>query len=206
MNVNPIVVDLSHYQNVRSWSAVKAAGIVGVVNKATEGLSGVDTTYAYRRPRVVDVDILYGAYHFLRPGNIQAQVDHFLGVAKPDETTLLALDHEDSRVPLTAAKEFLVEVKDRTGRSPVLYSGFLIKQQLGKHQDEELAQCRLWLAQYSSRPTWPPAWSKPWLWQFTGDGHGPLPHAIDGIDGTGLDIDSYDGTVDHLTAEWAGLV
>jgi lysozyme len=78
---------------------------------------------------------LWGAYHFLRSGSIAAQVDFFLKVAAPDDTTLLALDHEDIRVPLIDAKEFLLRVEDTVGRKPVLYSGSVIKEQLGSRID-----------------------------------------------------------------------
>src|SRR5215471_11224507 len=63
--------------------------------------------------------------HFLRPGSIAAQVEFFLKVAAPDNTALLALDHEDERVALIDAKELLLRVEDAIGRKPVLYSGFL---------------------------------------------------------------------------------
>jgi lysozyme len=116
---------------------------------------------------------LWGAYHFLRPGLIAAQVDFFLKVAAPDETTLLALDHEDKRVALIDAQEFLLRVEDVIGRKPVFYSGSVIKEQLDSRIDGYLAAHRLWLAQYGPRPVTPRNWPSAWLWQFTGDGLGP---------------------------------
>jgi GH25 family lysozyme M1 (1,4-beta-N-acetylmuramidase) len=134
-------------------------------------------------------------------------VEHFIETANlvGDQNLLLALDHEDPRVPLAAVKEFLTLVKARVGRFPILYSGFLIKQQLATAggQDPFLAQIRFWLAQYSSAPSWPSTWVSPWLWQYTGDGNGLGPHEIDGIDGTGIDINSYQGSPAELAAEWA---
>jgi hypothetical protein len=44
-------------------------------------------------------------------------VDFFLKIAAPDNTTLLALDHEDKCVPLINAKEFLLRVEDAVGRN-----------------------------------------------------------------------------------------
>ena len=206
MNINPIVVDLSHFQNVRDWTAVHAAGIRGVINKATEGPGLVDRTFAIRRAPVAAAGLLYGGYHFLRPGDVTAQVKHFLDATAPHDGLLLALDHEDPRVPLSAAKAFLSQVKAAVGRYPILYSGFLIKQQLQQLHpntvDPDLAKVKLWLAQYTANPSWPSTWKQPWIWQFTGDGNGPLPHTIGGIDGTGLDIDSYSGTAEQLATEW----
>jgi len=190
--INPLVVDLSHHNDVTDFSAVKAAGIAGIIHKATEGVGFTDKLYADRRGRALGVGLLWGAYHFLRPGSTAAQVDFFLKVAAPDNATLLALDHEDERVALIDAKEFLLRVEDAVGRKPVLYSGFLIKQQLGNSIDGYLAAHRLWLAQYGPRPVTPRNWPSAWLWQFTGDGVGPKPHSIPGIVGSGIDINSYE--------------
>src|SRR5215469_16611846 len=38
------VVDVSHYNTVKSWDKVKAAGVVGVIFKATEGTNYEDPT------------------------------------------------------------------------------------------------------------------------------------------------------------------
>jgi GH25 family lysozyme M1 (1,4-beta-N-acetylmuramidase) len=196
--INPLVVDLSHYDDVVDFGAVKAAGIAGIIHKATEGVGFIDKLYADRRGRALGVGLLWGAYHFLRPGSIAAQVDFFLKVAAPDNTTLLALDHEDKRVALIDAKEFLLRVEDAVGRKPVLYSGFLIKQQLGSRIDGYLAAHRLWLAQYSPRPVTPRNWPS------AGDGLGPKPHSVPGIIGSGIDINSYEGDAVKLAAEWSG--
>jgi lysozyme len=203
---NPVIVDLSHFDDVRNWDAVKAFGILGVINKATEGPRMIDKTYATRRTAALDHDILYGAYHLLRPGNPIAQADHFLdvalNVAKPGEL-LLALDHEDAEVPLEDAKQWLQHVFDRTGRRAVLCSGSLIKQQLGDSLDPFLKQHRLWLSHVCSRPLCPKNWTTPWIIQFTKDGQGPEPHQVPGIDiSSGIDLNHYGGTLAQLRAEW----
>jgi len=205
--LNPVIVDLSHFDDVQDWGAMKAFGILGVINKATEGPSMIDKTYATRRTAALDHDILYGAYHLLRPGNPVAQADHFLdvalNVAKPGEL-LLALDHEDAEVPLDDAKQWLQHVFDRTGRRAVLYSGCLIKQQLGDSLDPFLRQHRLWLSHVSSRPQCPKNWTTPWIIQFTRDGQGPEPHQVPGVDiSTGIDLNHYGGTLAQLRAEWS---
>ena len=46
-------------------------------------------------------------------------------------------------------------------------------------------------------------WAKPDLWQFTGDGIGPQPHALPGIATRGIDINSYTGTREQLALDWA---
>ena len=44
-----VVVDLSHHNETVDFAKMKAAGIVGVIHKATQGLTYVDETYAGRR-------------------------------------------------------------------------------------------------------------------------------------------------------------
>jgi lysozyme len=206
MEFKPVIVDLSHFDDVEDWNAVKGFGILGVINKATEGPGMVDKTFAIRRKPAQDHGLLYGAYHFLRPGDPVVQANHFLDVAlsvpQPNDV-LLALDHEDRSVPLDNAKRFLQRVLDRAGRRAVLYSGFLIKEQLGNRTDPFLAQYRLWLSHFSSTPVCPPNWHSPWIIQFTGDGQGPGPHQVPGIiiQG-GIDLNHYGGTPEQLKADW----
>src|ERR1700730_12991348 len=149
MQFNPVIVDLSHFDDVQDWDAVKRFGILGVINKATDARGLTDRTYAIRRGPARQRGILYGAYHFLRRGDPIAQADRFLEVAlnvtEPDEL-LLAVDHEDRGVPLDNAKQWLKRVFDKARRMPVLYSGFLIMEQLGQGRDPFLAQHRLWLS------------------------------------------------------------
>jgi GH25 family lysozyme M1 (1,4-beta-N-acetylmuramidase) len=211
MDFNPVVIDLSHHNNVQNWDAVKNFGILGVINKATEDDNYVDKTLAIREAPVRARGLLYGAYHFLRPGDPVAQADFFLDTVatlKNPDDMLLALDHEDSDVPLDDAKAFLARIREKAGRSAVLYSGHLIKEQLGDTADEFLASHRLWLSHYSANPVWPANWAAPWLIQFTGDGVGPTPHNVPGIvaGNAGLDIDHYGGTAEQLKAEWVNGV
>lgn len=208
MQINPMVVDLSRYDNVWDWDKVYAAGIRGVINKATEGVSITDWTLRVRAKPTRDRGILYGAYHFLRPGSIADQVEHFLGTiaSVDDDNLLLALDHEDERVSLDDAKMWLQRVSVATGHMPILYSGHVLKEQIGDRTDPFLAGVRLWLCHYSAHPTWPKNWKEPWLWQFTGDGSGPAPHKIDGIRRDGIDVDSFNGTPERLAAEWVNGV
>ena len=162
MDFNPVVIDLSHHNDVRDWNAVKTFGILGVINKATEGNSFVDKTLAIREKPVRDHDILYGAYHYLRPGDPVEQADFFLkavnSLSHPEEM-LLALDHEDRDVPLEDAKAFLARILEKTGRRAILYSGFLIKEQLRDDADAFLAQhisgCRTTVRRQNGRTTGP---------------------------------------------------
>jgi GH25 family lysozyme M1 (1,4-beta-N-acetylmuramidase) len=206
MPIKAMVVDLFHGDAVHDLAAARQWGIRGVIHKASEGHDYVDPAYARRRSDAAAAGLLWGAYHFMRPGDPVAQAARFLQAAQPDSQTLLAIDHEDEGVPLSAALHFMSEVESRAGRQAVLYSGSLIKEQVRKASDEQMAYLeirRLWLAHYSAKPAWPPLWDSPWLWQFTGDGNGPKPHSVPGLQDD-LDINSFAGSAEDLAAQWAG--
>lgn len=217
LNTIPKVVDLSHYDDLQDINKVKAAGILGIVNKATESTTYVDSTFAVRRPVVLGAGLKYGAYHFIRPGDPIAQAKKFLAVVGDPTGLMLMLDWEVPQVSIANAKAWLQYVHDQVGRWPVLYSyAAMLKEMLGtKNSDPVLAQCKLWLAAYNNNPTWPTQiWPHPWLWQFTGDGNGNGPHQIPGIGlpgSRGIDVNAYEGgdahASDHtdaeLLAEWA---
>jgi lysozyme len=205
--INPVVVDISSYQQVRDWGAVQRSGIAGVIHKATEGGTWTDKTYdAKRQGADAEGGFLWGAYHFMRPGDMVAEADFFLSVAAPDADDLLVLDHEDAGVSLDDLKKCLARVDEVTGRLTAIYSGSVLKEQLAAAggADPELSKRRLWLPQYWTRWVCPPGWTKPWLWQFTDGSVGPTPHSVPGIPSGGVDVNSYDGTNAQLASEWAG--
>jgi GH25 family lysozyme M1 (1,4-beta-N-acetylmuramidase) len=120
----------------------------------------VDNMYAKRRQAALDVGLLWGAYHFATGDDVDAQVKHFLESAEPDETTLMALDHEPNNgneLDIDGAQAFLESGRDQLGRKLVLYSGNLIKEQL-MGSSEFFGSHRLWLAQYGPVAKVPPAW------------------------------------------------
>lgn len=199
--LDPAAIDFSHHNGVTSFEQIAAHGVVGMIAKATEGGSYVDPTYKERIGPAISAGLLWGAYHFLRPGDMKHQAAHFVAAAGPD-IDIYCADHEDPGVSLGSLKTFLAEVERITGKVPVLYSGNVIKEQLGSVHDAELARCRLWIAHYTSAhaPTWPAAtWPTWWLWQYTENG------ACPGLTGL-IDVNRYQGTAAQLTAEWAGTM
>ena len=206
--INRKVIDIYHGNSVNSWSAIKAAGILGVIHKATEGTANVDSKYADRKIQALNTGLLWGAYHFAHAGNVQAQVDHFLSVAGIDDQTLYALDWEDTpagTMALGEAHQFLQLVDQKVGANRcVVYSGNVAKEKLGGTRDAFFGAHRLWLAQYSSAPSVQVSWDKPWLWQYSDGSVGPQPHSLNGVDGA-VDSDSWDGTDTELLAGWSGV-
>lgn len=217
LNIVPKFLDLSHYDDLQDIQKVKAAGILGICNKVTEGLGYVDSTFAIRKPVVLGAGLKYGAYHFIRPGSPSAQAAYFLKHVGDPTGLMLMCDWEVNTVPVAAMKQFMQGVHDEVGRWPVLYSySAMLLEMIGlKTPDALLAQCKLWIAAYNNHPLWPTQiWPVPDYWQFTGDGNGNGPHQIPGVvlpGSRGIDIDAYEGgdahatthTDDELLAGWA---
>lgn len=58
------VIDLSHHNTVTSFQQAQQSEIVGVIHKATQGVSVVDAEYQTRRALARANGLLWGAYHF----------------------------------------------------------------------------------------------------------------------------------------------
>ena len=205
-DINLHVVDLYQGDRVQSFQKAAAAGVWGVIHKASTGATGTDKQYGKRRQAAIDAGLLWGAYHWGTGAPVDKQVTNFLKAAEADAQTLVALDYEDKRMSLAQARQFLAGVADKLGRKPVLYSGHLIKEKLGKKADAFFGSHRLWLAQYGPSPSVQQSWKKYWLWQYTDRTSGLEPNEVDGLPGDSkgnLDCNSYDGTRAQLKSEWA---
>src|SRR5262249_26009369 len=151
----------------------KAAGVVGVIHKATTGATGRDDAYANRRRAAVEAGLLWGAYHWGTAAEVTLQVDNFLSWAAADQKTwggadkgvLVALDFERSvgnQMTLDGARSFCQQIEARLARKAVLYGGDLLKSSLGLSNDAFFGGHRLWLAQYGKTPTPQRSWSDYW--------------------------------------------
>ena len=98
-NVIPTVIDIFHKDAVRSFARVRQSGIRGVIHKATEGRTVPNPAYARRRLKARDAGLRWSTYHFMRPGDPVVRANYFIDKAKLDPRTLVAIDHEDGRVP-----------------------------------------------------------------------------------------------------------
>ena len=200
------VIDVSHFNGAPDWARVRAAGVLGVIHKATQGTTHVDATFAAARTDVPASGLLWGAYHFGTgdaPGKDQAQF--FLDTVKPDARTLCAIDFESnpSGTAMTLAQmlEWIDVVTNATGRPPVVYGGkSLLFADIASTPEPTLAKCPLWIAQYTNAPAPsaipPQVWTTWTLWQYTESG------TVDGITGH-VDRERFNGTADELTAWWS---
>lgn len=195
------VVDLSHHNVIPdSLHDLRAAGVWGVIHKATEGTSFKDSKLDARYHLTKDAGLLWGAYHFLRPGDMAKQAQFFVETMLPytDDKTLFACDFEVSGIMLHEVDNFMDAVELRTGRSCVLYSGHSLKDAIIAGQAPvDLNERRLWLAQYSASPTLPKGWSSYWLWQYSDQG------IVSGVTPP-TDVNAFQGTIDDLEKTWSG--
>jgi lysozyme len=207
--ITPLVVDIYHGDRVDSFQAAKAAGLRGVIHKATTGATGRDDAYKDRRSLAAAAGLLWGAYHWGTHANVANQVRNFMSWADPDDNTLVALDYEETKnnqMTIEQAKEFLELLGEKLGRKPVIYSGSLLKKDLGRERDEFFGSHRLWLAQFGENPVVQASWSNFWLWQYTDGKDGPDKKTVPGIPGNSqghLDCDHFLGSADMLAAQWA---
>jgi lysozyme len=179
------MIDTSHWDRNVDFQAVASSGLLGVIQKATQGQLDVDPTYESNRIKAMQAGLLWGAYHFGTGDDGVRQAEHFLSVVGNDENVLLALDLEQNpagpSMDLEQARAFVTHVQAETGRFPGLYGGSYLKSLLGAGSDPVLAQCWFWVAQYGPTPVVPPNWPTWTFWQYTDGAYGPEPHTVDGI-------------------------
>ena len=151
------VVDISHHNGNVNLKRAAEAGILGVIQKATQGEQYIDPTFKRNRARAGDAGLWFGAYHFGTGANGVSQARHFLSATAPDESTLVVLDFEDNpagtTMSLEEARAFVTHIHAELGRWPGFYSGHTIKRALGTTVDPVLSNCWFWLAQYDRRPS-----------------------------------------------------
>lgn len=205
--INRKVLDISHHNTVQSWDAVRNAGVVGIIHKATQGTGYVDPTYLERARGALNAGLLWGAYHFGDGSSAKAQVDNFLKVVGVDDETLYSLDWEENPngadMTEAIAREFVERLEDKIGiNNCVIYSGNTAKEVI-KGCDPFWGAHRLWLAQYGTSPSCQASWDSYWLWQYSDGQSGPEPHGCPGVSGY-VDTNSWPYRDVDLRAEWAG--
>lgn len=174
------VIDVSHHNDRIDFNKVKNAGIKAIIHKATQGISYRDPKYGKRKSEAESRNLLWGAYHFGTNHNGTAQAEHFLKTVDcgcGNKYPILALDIEENggnTMSLTNAEAFVEHIKEKTGKCPLIYGGYYLKQIVSK-KSTVLTSCPLWLSQYSNQPSMPQGWSDFTLWQYTDGSSGSDP-------------------------------
>lgn len=208
MKINRLVLDLSHHETVQSYEAMMEDGIVGIIYKATQGISYRDKTYLKERQRARKAGLLWGSYHFAEKGNVEDQARNYLQYSRPEPDELFCLDLEDygdNSMNLAEARQWVEAVEAKLGRlnQCVVYSGNTLKEMLGDKNDPFWGARRLWLAQYGNKPEVQKSWDTYWLWQYSDGEFGPEPHDVKGCNDA-VDSNHFDGLPEDLLLQWSG--
>lgn len=198
------IIDLSHHNGTVDLKAAAASGIAAVFSKSSQGTAYADPLYAANRAKAADAGLLWGAYHFGTGADGGEQAEYFLATAALKAGELAVLNLEANSVgpsmTLEEARTFVTQVHDAMGKWPVLYTGHYLKELLGTKTDSTLANCPLWIAQYSRTPVIQPTWKAWTFWQWTDGAAGVKPAPVPGVGA--CDRDRYAGTVDELRQFW----
>jgi GH25 family lysozyme M1 (1,4-beta-N-acetylmuramidase) len=172
--------DVSSYQHPNgaaiNWTKVGKSGQRFAIVKATEGTTYVNPYFAKDYAAAGKAGLVRGSYHFARPAKpivstAQAQAKAFaaeVGTVTSAKTLPPALDLEvtgglSSTQLVTWAQTFLLEMRQLTGRTPMLYT-YPYFWDNDVNDPSAFKRFPLWMASYGS--TAPTAS----LWQYTSSG------------------------------------
>ncbi|MGI5458127.1 glycoside hydrolase family 25 protein [Streptomyces sp. CA-249302] len=116
-------IDVSAYQS----SSYDTDGLSFVFIKATEGRSYVNPRLAAQTKHGRDAGLVVGFYHFLWPGNLEAQAEYFVKHAPEKAGDILAVDWETTSSGTHASNAekdlFIRKVKElRPSHQVILYA------------------------------------------------------------------------------------
>jgi lysozyme len=73
------VIDINHNNDITSYGGLyNQDGVRRMILKVTQGTTFVDPLFAYRVPRMLEVGLQLGGYHFMTADNPLDQADFFL--------------------------------------------------------------------------------------------------------------------------------
>ena len=150
----PLGVDVSTYQKLINWDAMKAAGVKFAIIRSSIGLN-MDANFASNWNGAAKVGIIRGAYHALFPGlDIGGQiaiVKKALGDDKGELPPTLDVERVDgvaqSSISLRAQK-WLGDIADWYDGTPILYSSVNYLNLCFGAAPAWVNDYHLWLAQY----------------------------------------------------------
>jgi lysozyme len=197
-------LDIASHQGTNiNWAAARAAGYSFAIIKATGGGSYVNPYHDEQVAGARSAGFVIGHYHYDLEGEwpgpgVAAEAAHFFAHAHHQPGDLLALDVEETAVPLNEDLQartlaFLRAIEAGAGRVPLLYSGWWY---MRPHNITglDLAHFPLWFSSYQDmRPPVPPDWGKLTIWQHDANTRVPGFAAP-------IDVNVFDGTQEELMA------
>ena len=193
-------IDVSYYETSVDWAAAHAAGIDFAFVRVSDGLQFIDPKFPAYWDGARTAGVIRGAYQFFRPAEDPiAQADLLLDRMGPPAPGDLppVLDVEVSGGLSTDAvaasvAAWVARVTAALGRPPIIYAGLYSWHDLTGSADATTSP--LWVAQYTTAPcpNIPVPWTRWMFWQYSATG------TVDGIPGSMLDVDVFNGTLDEL--------
>lgn len=120
--MNPNGTDTSHYQTIRSYSAVVDSGIEWWAHKCSEGIRYKDPTYRPFIKGTDDLDLKYRlSYHWLKPGNNKEQITNLKNSF--DRSTGLMIDAEETGISESQTYDFCRMAEDLFQKPAAVYTG-----------------------------------------------------------------------------------
>lgn len=188
-----IGIDVSRYQGAIDWEKVKKSGVDFVLLRSSIGdgtttVSGEDIRFSSNVIEAKKAGLMVGAYHYLWAETVadaRKEAKFFIKTISPyslDFPAILDFEEPSQQENLTnaertaIAKAFLEEV-EKAGYYPMLYTNK--SWAVGYLNMDELADYEIWLAEWSSKPTYTGNFG---IWQYTAYGK------VSGIEG-GVDLD-----------------
>lgn len=199
-------MDISYYDDVTDWNAVYEGGIQFAFIRVSDGTQFHDPKFASYWAGAKAAGVIRGTYQFFRPEEDPvAQADLLLQTMGPlepgDLPPVIDVEVADGRTPAqvaAAVHAWIDHVAAAIGRPPIVYTGLYLWPELTGGADE--ASSPLWIAQYTTAPCpdIPAPWTRWMFWQDTDHG------STDGVTGSALDIDLFDGSYEDLLS-FAGI-
>ncbi|MBA8827903.1 LysM repeat protein/GH25 family lysozyme M1 (1,4-beta-N-acetylmuramidase) [Saccharopolyspora lacisalsi] len=181
-------IDISHYQQVTNWDAVAGNNIAYCSIKVTEGESWSDDAAWHHIDGCDSAGILPGGYHFARPGEPSAQVQHFAGQLEHHRLTggnriWPMLDIEDPAIPNPDGfiDQFVRELRHATGVPGVLVYANTNWFTHRLNPWWARADVLLWAAHYNGEPG-NPGWSHERLALHQHTNEGQVPGVVGHVD------------------------
>ena len=177
-------VDVSHHNGRIRWDHVDPTEAAYAWVKISEGKTFKDPKRRQNLEGARKHGILVGGYHFGRPENNSPKedVDNFLagyGGSIPDKDLIPVLDLEagvkgDPDHNRQWSIEWLEEIHNRTGRTPMVYTAKWFVRGWMKGNVDGLDKYPLWICDYTTQrtdPDWIGSWAEWVVWQWTSKGH-----------------------------------
>lgn len=221
MPIIPVVADMNHANSV-NFTEIAAAGIWGIIHKARQGVGFGDPAYKQREILAKSIGLLWKPYDFATGDAPVLNVNTFIAFTNANATDGGCLDFEDnthSEMSGDEAYEFLDRFNQRVGVACWLYGGNRIREQIDAQDKKWIdmaAYTPLWECRYiggqpvDAADEWKrvppiPPWTKTTLIQYTGDGIGPRPHTVKGLE-NGADLNVFNGDREALAKVWPGTL